>query len=72
MSVEPLCLRVRVPVRGGVDSEVVLGVDVRTGNVGVEVEPAAEGEGVGRELGEMERGILQEPSSLLAHLSRVQ
>ena len=71
MSAEPLCLRVHVPVRG-VASEVVIGADVRTGSVGVEVEPRAKGEGVEREVGEMEKAIVQMMSSLPAHLSRLQ
>ena len=49
-----------------------MGVDVRTGSVGVEVEPSAEGEGVKRELGELERGMVKEPLSLPGHLSRLQ
>lgn len=71
LSLEPLCLRVSVPVRGGV-SEVVMGVDVRTGVVDVEVEPRASGEGVEREVGELERGIGQDYSSVPGHLSRLQ
>ena len=71
LCMEPLCLRVCVPVRGGEGSEVVMGVDVRTGCVSVGVEPGAVGEGVEREVGEMERGIgLDTP--LAGHLSRLQ
>ena len=71
MSSEPLCLRASVPVRGGL-CEVVIGVDVRTGTMGVAVEPGAGGEGVEREVGEMERGIGQPGSYLSGHLSRLQ
>ncbi|CAI8009476.1 Mediator of RNA polymerase II transcription subunit 14 [Geodia barretti] len=71
LSSEPLCLRVSVPVRGG-HCEVVIGVDVRTGTMGVAVEPGAGGEGVEREVGEMERGIGQPGSYLPGHLSRLQ
>ena len=58
-------------MRGGV-CEVVIGVDVRTGSVGVAIEPRAIGEGVEREVGEMEKVIGQSGSSLPNHLSRLQ
>ena len=67
---EPLCLRVGVRVRGW-HCEVVMSVDVRVGTVSVEVEPRALGEGVGREVEEMERGIVVD-SALPGHLARLQ
>ena len=48
-----------------------MSVDVRVGTVSVEVEPRALGEGVGREVEEMERGIVVD-SALPGHLARLQ
>lgn len=67
---EPLCLRVCVPVKGG-ECELVMSVDVRTGEVVVGVEPCAVGEGVGRELVELERALASH-CNLPSHLSRLQ
>lgn len=67
---EPLCLHVCLPVRGG-ESELVMSVDVRTGEVVVGVEPCAVGEGVGRELAELERALMSD-CNLPSHLSRLQ
>ena len=67
---DPLCLRVDVRVRGW-QCEVVMCVDVRVGTVTVEVEPRASGEGVEREIEEMEKGIVVD-SALPSHLARLQ
>lgn len=67
---EPLCLRVHVPGRVG-ECEVVMIVDVRMGTVGVGVEPRTLGEGMGREVGEVERAIVLD-AALPGHLSRLQ
>lgn len=57
LSKEPLCLRVCVPVRGG-ECELVMSVDVRTGEVVVGVEPCAVGEGIEKEMAELERAMV--------------
>ena len=78
---EPLCLRVCVPVREE-ECEVVMSVDMRTGVVvlgvgsrpggGEKAGPGARWEGVGREIGELEKAIASDSHHLASHLGRLQ
>ena len=52
-------------------SVVVISVDVRMGTVIADVEPCAVGEGVERELGEMEKEIALD-ATLSVHLTKIQ
>ena len=50
----------------------MISVDVRMGTVTVGVEPGATGEGVEREMGEMEKEVMLDSAALPGHLAKLQ